>query len=117
MKYRLELLSYYDRSGIVRHLEGMAKKGWMLEKRIGLLWCYRRIEPSEIRFAVSYYPKNSDYAPQQSAAGEEFDELCAASGWEAVCRIGSMHFSAAGRRRFFRWKPIRRQSFPPSMPR
>ena len=34
MKYRYEypLYAFYDHTGMARHLEKMAQKGWMLEK-------------------------------------------------------------------------------------
>ncbi len=35
-KYRIEHFAFYDHSGIARHLERMAEKGWMLEKESGL---------------------------------------------------------------------------------
>lgn len=31
-KWEINLYSYYDHAGIVRHLEDMARQGWQLEK-------------------------------------------------------------------------------------
>ena len=31
-KQEINLYSYYDHAGIVRHLEDMARQGWQLEK-------------------------------------------------------------------------------------
>ena len=36
----LPLYSFYDRSGIAKHLEDMAARGWLLEKLSS--WCWQR---------------------------------------------------------------------------
>ena len=38
----MPLYSFYDRSSVVRHLEKMAAKGWLLETMNGFYWKYRR---------------------------------------------------------------------------
>ena len=53
-KRRMERLSFYDHTGIAAHLEKMAAKGWMLDKIGAYLWRYRRTEPKQLAFAVSY---------------------------------------------------------------
>ena len=53
------LYAAYDRAGIVRHLEKMAAKGWMLEKMSAFGWRFRRIAPQKIHFSVNYFPKAS----------------------------------------------------------
>ena len=52
-KRRMETLSFYDRTGVERHLEKMAAKGWMIDRVNGFGWHYRRIEPQTLRFAVT----------------------------------------------------------------
>ena len=51
-KRRIEPLSFFNHTGISRHLEKMAAKGWMIEKIVNTGWVYRRIEPKNIHFAV-----------------------------------------------------------------
>ena len=41
-KWEINLYSYYDHAGIVRHLEDMARQGWELEKAGSVFWTYRR---------------------------------------------------------------------------
>ena len=56
MKYRYEypLYAFYDHTGMARHLEKMAQKGWMLDRiHTNGLWRYRRIEPQTLHFAVT----------------------------------------------------------------
>lgn len=75
------LYSYYDRTGISKHLEEMAAKGWLLEK-LGL-WCwrYRRIAPQRLHFSVTYFPQASQFTPYPSPNQETFWDFCAAAGW------------------------------------
>ena len=44
---RLETLSFYDHTGIEKHLAKMTQKGWMIEHITNQFWTYRRIEPQE----------------------------------------------------------------------
>ena len=78
----LMFYSYYDRTGIARHLEDMAAKGWMLEKLGNWAWRYRRIEPQKLHFTVTYFPTASQFDPHPSEGQETFWDFCAAAGWE-----------------------------------
>lgn len=84
-KRRIEPLSFYDHNGISRHLEKMAAKGWMLEKIVNTGWVYRRIEPKKMYFAVSYYPKASEFDPEPTEEQKMFHEFCAHTGWQLAC--------------------------------
>ena len=55
-KRKLELLSFYDHTGIERHLADMAQKGWMIERMSNYFWTYRKIQPQKLIFTVSYFP-------------------------------------------------------------
>ena len=89
-KRRLETLSFYDHTGISSHLEKMAAKGWMLERVANYGWIYRRMEPRKLRFAVSYYPKASEYDPEYPDSQQTFHEFCAHTGWKLVCTTFQM---------------------------
>ena len=58
-KRRMEFFSIYNHTGIAAHLRAMAKKGWMIESITNMYWTYRKIEPKDIHFSVSYYPRAS----------------------------------------------------------
>ena len=60
-KQEINLYAYYDHAGIVRHLEDMARQGWQLEKAGSVFWTYRRCKPAELRYAVVYFPKASQF--------------------------------------------------------
>ena len=83
--------SFYDHAGIARHLEQMAQKGWMLQRiRTNGAWIYRRIEPQKIHFAVTYFPRASDFHAQPGDDQQEFLDLCAAAGWSFVAQTFQM---------------------------
>lgn len=89
-KRRLEVFSFYNHTGIAAHLEKMALKGWLIQRITNFSWIYRRIEPKKIRFAVSYYPKASEFDPEPSEDQKAFQEFCAHTGWKLACTAAQM---------------------------
>lgn len=89
-KIRLEPLSFFDHTGISAHLKKMAAKGWMIERIANYGWIYRKIEPKQILFAVSYFPKASEFDPEPSEAQQTFLDFCAHSGWTLACTSAQM---------------------------
>ena len=85
VRRKIELLSFYDRTGIERHLAKMAREGWMIEKISNFFWTYRAIEPKELHFSVSYFEKASDFDPEPSGGQQTMMDLCAATGWKVAC--------------------------------
>ena len=55
-KRPMSLYSFYDHTGIEKHLARMAERGWLLCGIGRLFWHYRRIEPRRITFSVCYFP-------------------------------------------------------------
>ena len=49
-----------------------------------MFWTYRRCKPAELRYAVVYFSKASQFDPEPPAEQREFWELCKATGWELV---------------------------------
>lgn len=89
-KRRIESISFFDHTGISEHLEEMASKGWMIEKIGNTGWIYRRIEPKKIHFAVSYYPKASEFDPEPTEDQKMFHDFCAHTGWQLACTSAQM---------------------------
>lgn len=89
-KRELLLYSFYDHTGIAKHLEDMAAKGWMMEKTGGAGWTYRRCEPRRLHFAVTYFPKASAYDPGPSEAQQTFQDFCREAGWELIVSAAQM---------------------------
>jgi len=77
----LPLYSFFDRSGIKKHLEAMSEKGWLLENIGPWCWQYRRIEPQRLQFTVTYFPKATQFDPQPAEGLETFREFCSDAGW------------------------------------
>ena len=84
-KRRVEFFSIYNHTGIEAHLTQMAKKGWMIESITNVCWTYRRIEPKNIHFCVSYYPRASDFDPGPTEEQQTFHDFCAHTGWKLAC--------------------------------
>ncbi len=90
VKYRAETFSFYDHTGIVRHLERMALKGWLLESRNSLFWKYRHTEPGKVHFAVTYFPNASEFDPEPSEKQQTFFAFCERAGWKHVVSFAQM---------------------------
>lgn len=87
-----EFCSYliFDYRGVEAHLSQMAARGWRLEKIDPWFWTYRRAEPAQVAYAVTYLPSVSQFSPEPSADRENLEELCAAAGWEPVAEWAQM---------------------------
>ena len=80
-KYAMPCFAFYDRTSIEEYLEHQARQGWLLEKSGNNLWKFRRIEPQNLRFTVTYFPKADLFDPAPSEEEETFRDFCAHSGW------------------------------------
>lgn len=94
-KYRYETLCLYDYRGVEEHLNAMAAKGWRLETA-GKFWKYRRAEPAEVRYAVTYSDGASQFNPGPTEGQQSLAELCEAAGWEKVCDWFQMQIFCTG---------------------
>ncbi len=84
-KHRVEIFSFFNQRAISTHLEKMAQEGWMIERLTNMSWVYRRMEPRKIKFAVSYYPKASEFDPEPTQGQRVFQDFCAHTGWKLAC--------------------------------
>ena len=89
-KRQLIPFSLYDLTGMERHLEQMARKGWLLDKMSAMGWRYRRIEPQKLHFTVSYCHRASAYDPEPTEEVQTFYDFCAHTGWRLAAEFGSM---------------------------
>lgn len=86
----IEPFSFYDHSGISRHFEKMASKGWMIKELTNWGWYYKRIEPQVLHFTVTYYPKASEFDPEPSEEQKRFYDFCEHTGWKLACASAQM---------------------------
>ena len=84
-KRRMEYISFYNHTGLEKHFTQMAKKGWLIESISNFYWTYRKIEPSDLHFCVTYYPRASDFDPAPSQEQQTFHDFCAHTGWRLAC--------------------------------
>ena len=84
-KRRMEFISFYNHTGLEKHFTKMAKKGWLIESISNYYWTYRRIEPKEVHFCVTYYPRASEFDPEPPQEQQTFHDFCAHTGWQLCC--------------------------------
>ncbi len=89
-KRRWEIFSFFEYTGVARHLEKMAEKGWLIEKISNFGWTYRRIEPKKLTFFVSYYPGASEFDPEPTKGQKEFCDFCEHTGWVRAASFAQM---------------------------
>lgn len=82
--------SFYDHTGMEKHLEKMARKGWMVEELSNITWRYRKIEPKKLHFSISFDVRASEFAPEPTEEQATFQEFCARSGWKLAAASGRM---------------------------
>lgn len=81
---KLILFSFHNRTGIENYLEEQAKAGWMLDKMGDIFWHFKRMEPKEIKFSVTYFPKASYFESEPSEKQRIFQDFCEHTGWKLV---------------------------------
>ena len=76
-KRRIEFLSFYNFTGIEKHLSKMAQTGWLIESISSLYWTYRKIEPMKLHFSIKYCPAASEYDPKPAESQQALVASCA----------------------------------------
>lgn len=89
-KRRFETFSFFEYTGIARHLSAMAEKGWLIEKISNFGWTYRRMEPKKLTFFISYYPNASEFDPEPTEKQKEFQDFCEHTGWVLAATFAQM---------------------------
>ena len=84
------LYSFYDRTGIERHLEQMAAKGWMVEKMGRSFWTYHRMEPRAMHFSIVYFAPASEFDCTPGEEQQTFQDYCAEAGWTLAASWSQM---------------------------
>lgn len=93
--YRPNFRSITDFTGITVWLERMASKGWMLDRIGPHLWRFRRIEPQQIHFSVTYLTIDSTLLdPEITPETHALEEFCAGTGWYWVASRFQMQIFA-----------------------
>ena len=77
----MPLYSFLDRKRVTDHLADMAARGWMLDRLGTWSWHYRRAEPKQLRFAVTFFAGAGRFSPAPAAGLDTFQDYCAQAGW------------------------------------
>ena len=87
-----EILPYsiYDYDAYARHFAKMARRGWMVEGTAPFTWVYRRCEPRELTFAVSYFARASMFDSEPGEEQREFIAFCERTGWRLAATNAQM---------------------------
>lgn len=89
-KRRLAWYLPWDGAYVERHLEKMARKGWQLENAGNPFWTYRKAEPAELHYAMTYFPAASVFDSGPTGEQMTYADYCAAAGWQMVSNYGPL---------------------------
>lgn len=89
-KRRFEQFQIYDYTGIEIHLNQMAERGWKLHKITPFYWEYKRMEPQQITYTVTYFSEASEFNPYPTMNQHIFHEYCKKAGWDLVTEWAQM---------------------------
>ena len=82
--------SFYDTTGMARHLEKRAEQGWLVERMTNFGWHYKRIQPRRLHFTVTYYLRASAFDPEPTEGERTFHDFCAQTGWQLAASSGQV---------------------------
>jgi len=83
-KYQIGTFNLFDYVGVERHLEKMAAKGWQFDSIGSFGWKYKKVEPAQLKYSVTYIPEASDFDPEPLEKQKEIEAYCAEAGWKKV---------------------------------
>ncbi len=83
-KYQIGTFNLFDYAGVERHLEKMAAKGWQFDSIGSFGWKYKKAEPTQVKYSVTYIPEASDFDPEPLEKQKEIEAYCEEAGWKKV---------------------------------
>lgn len=83
-KYQIGTFNLFDYAGVERHLEKMAAKGWQFDSIGSFGWKYKKAEPAQVKYSVTYIPEASDFDPEPLEKQKEIEAYCEEAGWKKV---------------------------------
>lgn len=90
VKYVLMDNAFYDYHKIEQDLTDRAAKGWHLEHAGNILWKFRRGEPKQVRYEITFSPAASAYNSRPTESEEELAAMCAQAGWFWVTALAQV---------------------------
>ncbi|MBS7528540.1 DUF2812 domain-containing protein [Fusibacter paucivorans] len=89
-KRRIESFRFNDFEAIEAHLNKMAQKGWHIEKITPFYWQYKRIDPVDRHYTITYFAQASDFSPYPSSNQEMFYDYCNECGYQLAVTWAQM---------------------------
>ena len=83
-KYQISIYNLFDYTGVERHLEKMAAKGWRFTSIGNFFWVYKRSEPAKVKYSVTYVPEASQFDPEPLEKQKDIEAYCEEAGWKKV---------------------------------
>jgi hypothetical protein len=87
---RFMLMNYHYYKEIEQKLEHYAKKGLILEKMGSYLWTFKKTEPQNLKYTVTYFTEGSVFNPHPTDNQQTYFEYAKAAGWDFVCEYNQM---------------------------
>ena len=84
------LMNYNYYKEIEQKLEHYAKKGLVLEKMGSSLWTFKKTEPQNLKYTVTYFSEGSIFNPHPTDNQQTYFEYAKAAGWDFVCEYNQM---------------------------
>ncbi len=85
----------YDFIGVEKELNEMAVTGWQLESIGAHFWTYRKTEPNQFKYCVTYVPDASIHNPEPTPHQSSLEDLCESAGWQKVANWNQMQIFAS----------------------
>lgn len=87
-KFMLINYNYYKE--IEQKLERYAGKGLVLEKMGPYLWTFKKTEPQNLKYTVTYFAEGSVFNPHPTDNQQTYFDYAKAAGWDFVCEYNQM---------------------------
>lgn len=87
---RLMLMNYSYYKEIEKKLELYAKKGLFLEKMGPYFWTFKKTEPQNLKYTVTYFAEGSVFNPHPTDNQQTYFDYAKAAGWDFVCEYNQM---------------------------
>ncbi len=84
-KYQIHKFSLYEYAAVEEHLTKMAAKGWRIERVNNFAWKFKKAEPANVTYSVTYLPKLSDFDPEPRLEQRTMEAFCVEAGWKKAC--------------------------------
>lgn len=81
---------YYQSSAIEQRLENLAKQGLFLEQIGSFFWKFKRGEPRQVKYTVTYYSEASIVQPEETKNQETYFDYAREVGWNFVTQFNQM---------------------------